>query len=177
MFRDVLQIYFRGLDSSTCFQLISLLKALARGGRTVICVIHQPNSSLFDMFDHLYMLAEGRCIYQGQTSNLAHFVTSTVGIECPSYHSPADFGELSSIIVSKISYIIRNYWITSLTVAIDVATGKYGYVIDKLAEEVNNANPDKVMLRKKRQSIASPPTPDILSRVQNYYPHVDSNHT
>lgn len=79
-----------GLDSSSCSQCIELLQKLAHEGRTIICTIHQPSASLFQMFDLVYILAQGNCLYQGTTSNMLNFLTNHQ-LLCPVYHSPADF--------------------------------------------------------------------------------------
>lgn len=79
-----------GLDSSSSTQCIQLLKKLAQDGKTIICTIHSPSSIIFEMFDQLYAIADGRCIYQGPSSRLVPFLQE-LDLVCPESFNPADF--------------------------------------------------------------------------------------
>lgn len=54
-----------GLDSYSAAHIITTLSRVARNGKIVICTIHQPASGLFDQFNEVILLTDGRLAYQG----------------------------------------------------------------------------------------------------------------
>lgn len=81
-----------GLDSVSSVQVISHLQSLARAGRTVGVVLHQPSSRLFQLFDDLLVLSAGRSLYCGPAAQVAS-AFSDAGFSCPTFYNIADFGE------------------------------------------------------------------------------------
>ncbi|KAK9870215.1 hypothetical protein WA026_006300 [Henosepilachna vigintioctopunctata] len=79
-----------GLDSVSSHLVVTILKSLAQQGRTIICTIHQPSATIFESFDLVYAMAEGKCIYQGSSRNVISYLSS-FGLSCPRYHNPADY--------------------------------------------------------------------------------------
>lgn len=101
-----------GLDSVSSKQCIGILKQLAKEGRTIVCTIHQPSATLFHMIDHLYVLADGHCVYTGSTQNLVPYLGS-IGLLCPTHYNPADF-------------------------LMEICNGDYGKHVPKLMEAMEN---------------------------------------
>lgn len=79
-----------GLDAFQAQAVMESMKAMSENGRLVISVIHQPRSSIFDMFDMLLLLSEGRTMYLGD-SNAATSYFATQGFPCPKLFNPSDF--------------------------------------------------------------------------------------
>lgn len=69
---------------------MQLLQNLANEGRSIICTIHQPSTHVYEMFNQVYVLSQGYCIYQGSPHKTVNFLAA-VGLHCPPYHNPADF--------------------------------------------------------------------------------------
>ncbi|RZB40228.1 ATP-binding cassette sub-family G member 4-like, partial [Asbolus verrucosus] len=94
-----------GLDDSAVKQCIDLLKKISNLNRTVVLTIHQPQASLFQIFDQVYIMADGCCVYNGSPSQLVSFF-SHVGYSCPSNYTPAEY--IIELIHSNRS-IINNF--------------------------------------------------------------------
>ncbi|XP_049389742.1 ABC transporter G family member 21 [Solanum stenotomum] len=80
-----------GLDSTTAQRIMSTLRWLARGGRTVVTTIHQPSSTLFRMFDKIIVLTEGCPIYYGKSSLVMEYFASIGYAPGFNFMNPADF--------------------------------------------------------------------------------------
>lgn len=79
-----------GLDEVTAAQCIRLLKSLAKQGKTVVCTIHQPSATTFALFDQIFVLAKGQCVYQGGPQALVPFL-SKLNLNCPIHYNPSDY--------------------------------------------------------------------------------------
>jgi ABC-type multidrug transport system ATPase subunit/ABC-type multidrug transport system permease subunit len=78
-----------GLDSTTAQRILTTIKRLASGGRTVITTIHQPSSRLYHMFDKVVLISEGSPIYYGPASAALDYFSS-VGFSTSMTVNPAD---------------------------------------------------------------------------------------
>jgi hypothetical protein len=73
------------------YHVISYLRQLAkRTGLIVVCSIHQPSTSTFELFDKLLLLSAGKTHYFGAISQLIDYYT-TIGVTVPERANPADF--------------------------------------------------------------------------------------
>ncbi|XP_017032891.1 ATP-binding cassette subfamily G member 4 isoform X1 [Drosophila kikkawai] len=79
-----------GLDCVASYQVICHLQRLAHDGRIVVCVVHQPGSRLFQLFDDVVVLAHGEVLYAGEQREMLNTFASS-GYICPQYYNPADF--------------------------------------------------------------------------------------
>lgn len=80
-----------GLDEIAAVQCMNLLKELATQGRTIICTIHQPSPMVLKNVDHVYVMTQGQCIYQGQPKDLISYM-QYLKFECPTTYTPIDYG-------------------------------------------------------------------------------------
>ena len=80
-----------GLDSSTTFQIIKYFQQLANINEcTMLISLLQPTPEVFDLFDDLILMAEGKIIYHGPR-NEAHIFFEECGFRCPERKGMADF--------------------------------------------------------------------------------------
>ncbi|CAN4119636.1 unnamed protein product [Withania somnifera] len=79
-----------GLDATAAQRLVSTLGSLAQKGKTIITSVHQPSSRVYQMFNSVLVLSEGRCLYFGKGSEAMNYFES-VGFSPSFPMNPADF--------------------------------------------------------------------------------------
>lgn len=102
-----------GLDSLTCFKTISMLRDLVELSANndfmkpmaIIVTIHQPQPKVFNLFHHVYILANGgRVIYEGPPELSLDTITNVTGLK------PIDSSKSTSLtpgIVDPASFLIE----------------------------------------------------------------------
>ncbi|VDO99650.1 unnamed protein product [Heligmosomoides polygyrus] len=81
-----------GLDAFMAHQVVVALRLMAKKGKTVVTVIHQPGSTIFNMFDRVCFMALGKPAYFGKVKDLIGFFAGLGhrSLRVPESHNPAD---------------------------------------------------------------------------------------
>ncbi|KAE8668437.1 ABC transporter G family member 21 [Hibiscus syriacus] len=79
-----------GLDSTAVHRLVSILGSLAQKGKTIVTSMHQPSSRVYQSFDSVLVLSEGRSLYFGKGSEAMGYFES-IGFSPSFPMNPADF--------------------------------------------------------------------------------------
>ena len=84
-----------GLDSNTAWSICTLLRKLANNGQAILCTIHQPSEILFQMFDRLLFLVDGKSVYFGDVGLnaqiLINYFESQGARKCGVGENPAEW--------------------------------------------------------------------------------------
>ncbi|KAF7561005.1 hypothetical protein G7046_g3143 [Stylonectria norvegica] len=87
----------RGLDSKTAYGFAQTLRSDAdRNGKSIVVTTYQAGNGIYDAFDKVLVLADGRVIYYGLTTSAKGYFED-LGFLCPRGANVADF--LTSVTV------------------------------------------------------------------------------
>ncbi|CAO2034103.1 unnamed protein product [Urochloa humidicola] len=79
-----------GLDSAAAYHVMVHISRLVRTtGITVVTAVHQPSAEVFNLFNALCLLANGRMVYFGSILEAAKFFTAN-SFPCPLRRNPSD---------------------------------------------------------------------------------------
>ncbi|KAF8930773.1 ABC-2 type transporter-domain-containing protein [Dissophora ornata] len=81
----------RGLDASSALDYIKSLRVMTNlMNKATMVSIYQASENIYDLFDKVLLLYEGRCIYFGPANQARQYFID-VGFECPARQTTADF--------------------------------------------------------------------------------------
>lgn len=85
-----------GLDSLTCYKTVMVLRDLVRQSSdpmAIVVTIHQPEESVFNLFDRVHIIAKGgKTMYDGNPKNAVHLIETVAKTKLPTRnYNPASF--------------------------------------------------------------------------------------
>ena len=80
-----------GLDSTTALELMRTLQDLATKGHSIVAVLHQPRTAIFEMLDSLLLLSRGQVVYSGDPRNVRSFLEDSGASPLPPQMGIADW--------------------------------------------------------------------------------------
>ncbi|CAG2107829.1 unnamed protein product [Medioppia subpectinata] len=118
-----------GLDSFMAENIVQTLKTMASEGRTIICTIHQPSSQVFELFEHLLLMADGRVAFMGKRTEAQQFFSSIGYAICDEFQESSFGTEMSAetLALNKSNNNIK---------AIEVAVGSDNYRVGVFRQSV-----------------------------------------
>ncbi|KAK2966796.1 hypothetical protein RJ640_008799 [Escallonia rubra] len=113
-----------GLDSSTTYQILACIQQLAHiTDATVLVSLLQPAPEIFDLFDDIILVGEGKIVYHGPRSQALQYF-ECCGFRCPESKGISDF--LQEVVSGKdqAKYWNRNKQVCSYT-SVDMLSRKF----------------------------------------------------
>ncbi|PWN52595.1 hypothetical protein IE53DRAFT_405048 [Violaceomyces palustris] len=81
----------RGLDASTALDYARSLRIMTDlASKSTIATLYQVSESIFELFDRVSVMDQGRCIYYGPRDRVRRYFYD-LGYECPQRQTTADF--------------------------------------------------------------------------------------
>lgn len=83
-----------GLDSTSALELMLILKGLAqKGGHSIVTIVHQPRTKIFELMDGLLLLSKGEEVYSGPAAGAQKVLEfcPIIGYALPAQTNVADW--------------------------------------------------------------------------------------
>ncbi|KYN19712.1 PREDICTED: protein brown-like [Trachymyrmex cornetzi] len=80
----------RGLDTFAAMHVVRSLKLIASRGTMVFCTIHQPGMTIYNIFSHVILMADGRSVYFGTLKNATDFFENQ-DYRCPTNYDESEY--------------------------------------------------------------------------------------
>lgn len=137
-----------GLDASTSYSIVKLLKYLVSDSdypMSIVMSIHQPSAKLFSVFDQVYVMSEGRCLYEGSCQvDLINDHLHRFNLACPKYHNIADY--LIELACDETLGDVRNQMVQYHCKTSDLSNPKGQYLDHLMAKTPTGVNSNNLSI-------------------------------